>query len=980
MHGTLAGIGPDPSADATEVAREAARLERLRALVVLDTAPEPIFDEIARMAAEVCGVPIALISLIDAERQWFKANVGLTGVGETPREVAFCSHAIGSRHLFEVVDATQDPRFSANPLVTGAPEIRFYAGAPLVMPAGERVGTLCVIDREIRQLDNSQRAQLTSLARMASQALLMRQQLIDKSLAVRSSFELTLQRNEARFRALIEDQSELVSLAAADGRLLYVNPAYARHFGRDAAQMIDASLFDFVADEDRAAVDSVLGDVWRSGMARTTENRMISAEGAVRWVAWTNRLQKEQFGETLLHSVGRDVTEKKNAERALRDSQAFLARTESVAGVGGWQLEIATGSILWSAQTRRIHEVAPDFVPTLETAVGFYAPEAQRTIDLAVQRSIADGTPWDLELPFVTAKGRKIWVRAQGEAEFEGGAAVRLSGAFQDITERRQLQQRLADNERFIRQVTDNLPLSMAYVDRELRYRFVNLAHCEGLNLPREEIIGRKSSDLRGALDTEIQPRFHAVLAGEPQRFEFNERTTGSPRRIECQLIPDVDESGVVHGFYSTGVDVTDRTRTENALRELTAIVENTSDFVVQADREGRITFLNLAVRTALGIAPAAPIGERNVAEFNTPATNRLFAKTIVPAVAAAGAWLGKTVVYVEHRRELPVSHMVIGHCDASGHIDRYSAVMRDISSEVAAEHALQRQTAALNSMIEAMPAVVAVVDAQMRYRFVNDAYERWFGKSRKECVGRTIAEVLGPEDFARTEPYLRRVLAGETVEFEKDYASLTGTRHLTLHYLPIWVEGRCDGFFAIAHDVTASRREASHLKDLVLHDPLTGLLNRAGFEAFLNEQIRSGRGARLGLLYIDLDRFKPINDTHGHAAGDIVLRTVATRLKAIVRPSDAVARLGGDEFAIVLVGVRERRNAEIVAEKAIAAVAGPILIVDQVVVKVSASVGVAFSADGGKWQELVARADARLYQAKQAGRGRSTVSNFMPL
>jgi len=144
---------------------EVARLQALRDLAILDTAAEESFDELTRTAALVCQMPIALISLIDENRQWFKAKVGLDA-SETPRAVAFCDHAIRqSDELLEVVDATKDPRFSGNPLVTGAPDIRFYAGAPLVDAAGHALGTLCVIDRRVRQLEPWQREVLGNLAR-----------------------------------------------------------------------------------------------------------------------------------------------------------------------------------------------------------------------------------------------------------------------------------------------------------------------------------------------------------------------------------------------------------------------------------------------------------------------------------------------------------------------------------------------------------------------------------------------------------------------------------------------------------------------------------------------------------------------------------------------------------------------------------------------------------------------------------------------
>jgi len=131
---------------------ESTRLAALYELLILDTPPEERFDKIAAFAAAEFEVPIAVITLVDAQRQWFKAKVG-TEVCETGRDVSFCSHAILQDQIMVVPDAHDDVRFADNPLVTGAPHIRFYAGAPLTLPSGLRLGTLCLIDRRPRTLD-----------------------------------------------------------------------------------------------------------------------------------------------------------------------------------------------------------------------------------------------------------------------------------------------------------------------------------------------------------------------------------------------------------------------------------------------------------------------------------------------------------------------------------------------------------------------------------------------------------------------------------------------------------------------------------------------------------------------------------------------------------------------------------------------------------------------------------------------------------
>ena len=140
------------------------RLFALRQAGLLDTEPDPAFDAVTRLASTLCGVPIALVSLVDADRQWFKSRVGLPAP-QTHRDHAFCAHAILEEEPLVVPDATADPRFSANPLVTADPHIRFYAGVP-IHAAEERVGTLCVIDRVPRELDVAQRERLRDLARL----------------------------------------------------------------------------------------------------------------------------------------------------------------------------------------------------------------------------------------------------------------------------------------------------------------------------------------------------------------------------------------------------------------------------------------------------------------------------------------------------------------------------------------------------------------------------------------------------------------------------------------------------------------------------------------------------------------------------------------------------------------------------------------------------------------------------------------------
>lgn len=217
---------------------EAERLTELHELRILDTQAEDHFDAVCKAAAALFSLPIALVSLVDSDRQWFKAKCGIDVEG-TPRELAFCAYAILRDDVLVVEDATADPRFADNPLVIGGPGIRFYAGAPLVLQSGIRVGTLCVIDTKPRSFSDLQKTQLQDFARIVvAQIELHRARLLlEAALEDRILSEAQIAASEARYRALADGLPQMVwVMTCTDGSAIYTNERFRAYYGAIGSQ------------------------------------------------------------------------------------------------------------------------------------------------------------------------------------------------------------------------------------------------------------------------------------------------------------------------------------------------------------------------------------------------------------------------------------------------------------------------------------------------------------------------------------------------------------------------------------------------------------------------------------------------------------------------------------------------------------------------------------------------------------------------
>lgn len=298
-------------------AAEASRILQLHALGLLDSPPEPVFDRVTRLLARSLGVPIALVSLVDAHRQWFKSSVGVS-VQETPREIAFCDHAIRGRDTLVVEDARQDPRFAGNPLVTGAPNIRFYAGVPLCTRSGHALGTLCAIDDRPRQLSAEQRLILEDLAQILASEIQMREAaLLGRAGAEQA--DRALGRSEARFQAVFEGVGSGLAIVAPDGRWLSVNRAMAAILGYSREELAHLTFQDVTVPEDLDADLALLEQLVAGQIDRyELEKRYLRKDGRAIWAHLTVTKHLDAQGRLdYFLAVVEDIDQRKAAEQAL---------------------------------------------------------------------------------------------------------------------------------------------------------------------------------------------------------------------------------------------------------------------------------------------------------------------------------------------------------------------------------------------------------------------------------------------------------------------------------------------------------------------------------------------------------------------------------------------------------------------------------------------------------------------------------------
>lgn len=580
--------------------------------------------------------------------------------------------------------------------------------------------------------------------------------------------------------------------------------------------------------------------------------------------------------------------------------------------------------------------------------------------------------------------GHYLWVESAARRVFDTGPQQpgEIIRSIRDISKRKRAEEALTKSERMLRSVSDNMPAIVAYVDTNEVYRFTNVHFGKIFQVDAATAIGKSMREVRTAeLYAHIAPYVRRALGGEGVSFEGKGRVGDPDYHFLANYIPDIGEDGSVLGFFAMTFDITAQKTIERQLadseKRLRLIADSLPVLVAHVDAHERYTFTNAHYRTVFGVDPASFIG-RTLREM-------LGAELYENASESIALVKQGEPVHVElarHDRGVPEYFQVdyIPESNAQGMVQGFYLMVLDITARKWAELQQADSEQRLRIITDNLPVLIAFVDANGIMRFCNATYEIWLGKPRDSLVGRPFPEALGATNFEAQADYFQRALAGERVEFELDIVGPGATRQARSTYVPEReTDGRIVGFYALTMDMTGIKQVERELERLARFDALTALANRRQLDEHIPQALGRARraGHLMAVMFLDIDRFKSINDTIGHGGGDEVLREFSRRLVSCVRSTDLVARQAGDEFVVVLENVQGVDAVELIASKIISSMGVPFKLTSGERT-VSASIGIALvDRPEVSPAELMLKADEALYQAKAAGRNAFRIVGF---
>ena len=817
---------------------ETARLKALKRYAVLDTPPDGSFDRITRSAAHRFAVPIALISLIDQKRQWFKSCIGMSAA-DVGREITFCAHAILADEVLIVPDTRNDARFRENPQVTGAPFIRFYAGAPLVTADGFRLGTLCIVDTAPRTFRPCEAADLQDLAAMVIETLEARRAVAPLAAAVESTASGVVICDPGR----------------PDLPIIFANPTFCRMTGYRRDEVLDRNCrFLQGPDTDPATVEQMrVAIATRQPFSGTVRN--YRQDGTPFWNALHLNPVRDDFGD-LVSFVGvqSDVTTQVEALEQARESAARLALAQQVAQVGSWECtftaagELDTTSLLWSDETHRMFHVAASATVNLwEQFFACVHPDDRSKVRSALNGAVRGRQRYRVDHRLVRRDGSQRVVHEEGEiiVDEATGKPLRMVGTVQDITERvfaaavgrhltetRELPEMLRCCTQSMVELLDAAFARIWTLNErenvlELRASSGMYTHLNGPHgrVPVGEFkIGRIASERLPHLTNQVlgDPRVPEqtwarekglkAFAGYP--LIVDDRLVGVMAMFSRHELSErtLEAMASVARHIALGIE---RKAAEATAAQLAAIVESSGDAIYSQSPQGIILNWNRGAEAFFGFTEAEAIGQPTL-------------RLIVPAdrqreeeAALRRAACGEHVTFIESVRVrkdgslVDVSLAVSPIRDAAGAVVACSTISRDITARKAVDEALRKSEENHRALFDTNPLPSWVFDlATLAFLEVNQAAVIHYGYTREEFLAMTLLDLCPSEQAAASLPPQPGAASSRPRPSHHQHRKKDGTRiEVEINGAEVTFAGR-PARLAVANDVTERRRTEQALRE----------------------------------------------------------------------------------------------------------------------------------------------------------------------